>query len=305
MKKLIFMPVFCALTLVVAASGGAQTGVDDPNFRAGERPNHPRSSDSTEDSGLEIGADTRGIILGARSSDERYELALDVAAALVSSRAPAVGEGESYCAGRGDVHFRAADGVRLIGHPFGRGKTAVVLAHQYRSSLCQWIPYARRLASKGYLAFAFDFRNNGLSQTVGYAKSQRLGGDVAAAAKYVREHGAKKVFILGASMGGTAALVGGANIRPPVDGVVSVSGPSSFGGADAGVAVPRLKVPVLYVAAEQDSGGGFAQDARAMYRATASSDKSIEILPGSDHGVSLLAYPGRARELVEEFLASH
>jgi hypothetical protein len=46
----------------------------------------------------------------------------------------------------GDVSFRAADGTRLVGHRFGHGKTAVVLAHQSDGTLCQWVPYAKRLA---------------------------------------------------------------------------------------------------------------------------------------------------------------
>jgi dienelactone hydrolase len=221
------------------------------------------------------------------------------------SAAPAGREATAYCAGRGDVHFRAPDGTRLIGHRFGRGKTAVVLAHQARGSLCQWVSYARRLAAKGYLAFAFDFRNNGLSQFVGPARSGRLGGDVAGAVNYLRAHGAKKVFLVGASMGGSAVVVGGANIRPPVTGVISLSAPSSFGGADAAAAVPRLHVPILFLAAADDSGGAFAQDARALYAASPSSDKSLEILPGSDHGVSLVFSPGRARDLVESFLRTH
>jgi pimeloyl-ACP methyl ester carboxylesterase len=235
----------------------------------------------------------------------KLALLLVVVVCAASSGALAAGQRDSYCAGRGDIHFRAADGTRLIGHVFGRGTTAVVLAHQSQGSLCQWVFYGRRLASEGYRAFAFDFRNDGLSQQVGPRASGRIGGDVAAAVKYVRAHGAKKVLLVGASMGGGAVLVGGANVRPPVDGVVSLSGPSSFGGADAGAAVPRLRVPVLYLAAEQDAGGAWAQDAREMYAATPSSDKAIEILPGSDHGISLVSSPGRARDLVERFLASH
>lgn len=225
--------------------------------------------------------------------------------ALPWSEAFASGEGQAYCAGRGDVHFRATDRTRLIGHRFGRGTTAVVLAHESRSSLCAWIPYARRLASKGYLAFAFDFRNNGLSQEVGYRRSGRFAGDVAAAARYVRARGAKKVFLVGASMGGTAVLVGGANVRPAVNGVVSLSGPSSFGPMEAAPVAPRLRVPVLYLVARDDTAGGYATDAQALYAATASSDKAIEILPGTDHGVSLVGYPGKARELLEQFLVSH
>jgi alpha-beta hydrolase superfamily lysophospholipase len=206
------------------------------------------------------------------------------------------------CAGKGDVTFRAPDRTRLVGHRFGRGKTAVVLAHQSRADFCQWVSYARRLARLGYTAFVFDFRNNGRSQQVGYARAGRLAGDVAGAVRYVRAHGAKKVFLVGASMGGTAVLAAAANVKPAVAGVVSLSGPGSSGGVDADAAVPRLRVPVLYVVAEEDAGGAFAADARALYDRTASTDKAIEVLPGFSHGVSLVAFAGPARNLLEQFL---
>jgi dienelactone hydrolase len=209
------------------------------------------------------------------------------------------------CAGPGDVRFRAADGVRLNGHRFGQGTTAVVLAHESRGSLCQWVPYARRLASKGYAAFAFDFRSRGRSQTVGVRRVRRIAGDVSAAVKYVRSRGATRVFVVGASMGGSAVVVAGANTRPHVTGVVSLSAPTSFGGAEAETAAPRLHVPVLFVAASDDAGGAFATDAQTLHEATPAGDKTIEIVPGADHGVDLVSSPGRARDLVEQFLASH
>ena len=210
------------------------------------------------------------------------------------------------CAGPGDVRFRAADGVRLNGHRFGQGTTAVVLAHQSRGSLCQWAPYARRLASKGYVAFAFDFRSRGKSQTVGIRRVRRIAGDVTAAAKYVRSRGATKVFLVGASMGGSAVLVAGAHTRPPVTGVVSLSGPTELRAA------PRPRRPCrgstcrfCILAAADDAGGEFATDAQTMYDATPSGGKAIEIVPGADHGVDLVSSPGRARDLLEQFLASH
>jgi alpha-beta hydrolase superfamily lysophospholipase len=214
--------------------------------------------------------------------------------------------GEASCAGRGDATFRAADKTRLVGHAFGRGTTAVVLAHQLRSNMCQWLAYARRLSSKGYRVLVFDFRNHGISQHVGYGRrSWRYAADVAAATKFVRARGARKVFLVGASMGGTAVLAAGANLVPAVDGVVSLSAPLAVSGADAEAAVPRLRVPVLYLAASEDAAGGFAEHARALYEATASSEKTIEIVPGAAHGVSLVTSSGRARDHVEQFLASH
>ena len=232
-------------------------------------------------------------------------LILAVSCAATGSASPATTRDAAYCAGRGDVSFRAADGTRLLGHRFGRGTTAVVLAHQSQGSLCEWVSYGRRLAAKGYLVFAFDFRSHGRSQYVFPPRSARLGGDVAAAVKYLRARGARRIFLVGASMGGVAVVVGGASIRPPVGGVVSLSAPTTFGSLDAAAAAPRLRVPTLFLAAADDAGGQFATDARALHAATAASDKSLEILQGSSHGVSLMRTGGRAWELVETFLASH
>ena len=61
----------------------------------------------------------------------------------------------------GDLRFRATDGTRLVGHRFGQGQTAVVLAHMTPGDMCQWVTYAKRLAKLGYLALAIDLRNHG------------------------------------------------------------------------------------------------------------------------------------------------
>ena len=200
----------------------------------------------------------------------------------------------------GDVRFRAGDGTQLVGHRFGTGKTAVVLVHQRRGSLCQWVPYAKRLASLGYTAFAFDLRGNGESQSRNWPANQRYGGDAVAAVKFVRGAGARKVFLVGASLGGSAAISGGANARPAVDGVVSVSGAADLAGAID--AVKHLTVPTLFVAGAKDID--FANDARRLYAASPADDKTLEVLPGSyEHGVDLVAAQARVRSLIERFIA--
>jgi pimeloyl-ACP methyl ester carboxylesterase len=208
------------------------------------------------------------------------------------------------CAAGPDLHFRAADGTRLVGHRFGRGTTAVVLAHQTDGDVCQWVPYARRLAALGYTAIAFDFRGYGLSQRRTYPASFRFAADISAAVKVARGLGAKRVIIVGASFGANAAIVAGAKTRPPVDGVVSLSAPASFR-LDAVAAAKRLDVPVLYVAAQFDEGGLYARDAKTLRAATAATDKKVEVVPGASHGVRLVAGPGRVRALVEAFLRTH
>ena len=205
------------------------------------------------------------------------------------------------CAPGPDRRFRAADGTRLVGHRFGHGTTTIVLAHQYGGDVCQWAPYARRLASLGYTAIAFDFRGFGLSQHRTGAALLRYSADVSAAVKVARRSGARDVIVVGASIGGNAAIVAAANTRPPVDGVVSLSGPATFR-LDAVEAAKHLKVPVLYIAGTFDEGGIYRKDAETLYDATAGSDKTIEFVPSSEHGVQLVSHPGKARELVEQFI---
>ena len=202
----------------------------------------------------------------------------------------------------GDVRFPAADGTRLVGHAYGGGSTAVVLVHQRDGTMCQWTSYAQRLAKLGYRAVTIDLRNYGDSQARNYPANLRYGGDVVAAVKYVRARGAKKVFLLGASMGGSAAVDGAANARPAVNGVVSVSGAADL--VDAIEAVKRVRVPSLFVA-----GGGdrdFATDAHRLYDASPAKDKKIDVVPGAyEHGTQLVASSARIRREIETFLRSH
>src|SRR5699024_9131292 len=109
-----------------------------------------------------------------------------------STASAAVDRAGYSCAPGADVTIRAADGTKLVGHRFGKGRTAVVLGHQSQGSLCDWAPYARRLAARGYFVFAIDFRSHGRSQVRTGAAGDRLASDLAAAVKDVRRLGKRK-----------------------------------------------------------------------------------------------------------------
>lgn len=202
----------------------------------------------------------------------------------------------------GDVRFTAPDGTRLVGHVYGSGPTAIVLVHQRDGVMCQWTSYAQRLAKLGYRTLTIDLRNYGDSQERHYPANMRYGGDVVGAIKYVRAKGAKKVFVLGASMGGSAAIDGAANARPAVNGVVSVSGAADL--VDAIEAVKRVQVPSLFVAGAGDRD--FATDAHRLYDASPAKDKKIDVVPGAfEHGTHLVAASSRIRGEIESFFRSH
>lgn len=244
-----------------------------------------------------------------RRSSLLVAIAALVAAASFAGTGGAEPAGRShYCVSAPEIRFRTTDGVRLVGHRWGgptaKGKTTVVLAHQSRGSLCEWQPYARRLARLGFFVFAFDFRSHGESAIREGDVSARLPLDVAAAVKHVRTLGARKIYLVGASMGAIAVVAAGPTIRPAVTGVASVSAPAVFNRLDATKAAPRLRVPALYLAAEQDQNAGydFAADARTLHELTAASRKQLEVYPGNAHGVALVSGAGAPRALLERFL---
>ncbi len=204
------------------------------------------------------------------------------------------------------VRFTSADKVRLLGVEFGRGPHAVVLAHQGGGAagptLCSWVPYARQLARAGYRVLAFDHRGYGSSSTPRPPRLFRIDEDVVAAVRTMRRRGATRVVVGGASLGGAAVVSAAARIQPLVQGVFTLGAPQAFGAVDALGAARTLQVPALFTSAVDDDP--FNDDARALFDACASTDKRLELFPGSRHGAPTLRDP-QAKALVDGWVASH
>jgi pimeloyl-ACP methyl ester carboxylesterase len=199
--------------------------------------------------------------------------------------------------------FPTSDGASLVGLVLGSGRTGLVLGHQLGSDLCEWLPQARSFARRGYRVLVFDFAGFGDSRP---GQDSRVDNDVIAATAELRGRGADRVVLVGSSMGGTAVLSAATRIRPPVAGVVSLSGASGFGGVLAEAAMARLRVPVLFVVAADDQP--FTEQARLMYRAARAADKRLLVVPGGGHGTSLVEFGEDAPQVlaaVRRFIAGH
>jgi pimeloyl-ACP methyl ester carboxylesterase len=197
--------------------------------------------------------------------------------------------------------FPTADGATLVGLTLGRGRTGLVLGHQLGSDLCEWLPQARSFARRGYQVLVFDFAGFGDSRA---GPDSRVDTDVVAATAELRRRGVDRVVLVGSSMGGTAVLAAATRIRPPVAGVVSLSGPSGYGGVEAGAAMARLRVPVLFIVGADDQP--YREQARLLYRAARVRDKRLLVVPGGRHGTSLLEFgedAPRLRAAVRRFVA--
>jgi pimeloyl-ACP methyl ester carboxylesterase len=204
------------------------------------------------------------------------------------------------------VWLRAADRARVVGVLIGprTSRRGVVIAHENGGGLCNWLPYGRRLARLGYRVLALDLRGFASSPQPRRNRS-RYDLDVAAGVRELRRRGVRQVGLIGGSLGSTAVVVASARIAPPVDAVVAASGPTSFRGLDAEAAVATSTVPVLFVAAADDSG--FADAARTLHARSVAPAKELAIVPGIDHGYQLVTGASNAsnRALFERFLQAH
>lgn len=191
---------------------------------------------------------------------------------------------DGYCLTKAErakvVRFRAGDGVRLLGVQLGSGTTGVVLGHENRANLCSWMSFARTLARAGFRVLAFDHRGFG-SSARGPARYQ---SDVRGAIVELRRRGARRIVAGGASMGGTAAIVGG--IASNADAVFGLSPPAGFAGLDAVAAVRTYDRPLLVAAGALEPD--FPDEARRIYDASPSTDKTLEFPQTGYHGTDIL-----------------
>ena len=194
------------------------------------------------------------------------------------------------------VSFPTQDGGLVYADMYGKGDRAVVLAHGARYNKESWEPQARALAGAGFCVLAIDFRGYGRSRGTGQADplSAPLHLDVLAAVRYLREHGAKTVSVVGGSMGGMAA--GDASIASEpgeIDRLVLLAA-SPRGPAE------KLKSRILFIVARDDASGAGPRlpGIRAQYE-KAPEPKELIVLDGSAHAQALFQTDQGARVLQE------
>ncbi len=104
------------------------------------------------------------------------------------------------------VSFPAKDSGVVYADEYGAGTNGVILVHGARFDRTSWNAQAVRLDSAGFHVLAVDLRGHGLSRGPS-STPPRIGYplDVLASVDYLRAHGASRITLVGASMGGWAA----------------------------------------------------------------------------------------------------
>ena len=169
----------------------------------------------------------------------------------------------------------------------GSGSTVAVLLHQTDGNgLCGWLAYAADLvAQPGVQVLAIDLCGYGDAKCRGDRKGPHQVDAVGVAVREARSRlGATRVVVVGASMGGSVALMTAAT-DPEVDAAVDLSGPVDWDGIEVVDGGRALRVPVLVAMADSE---GEKQVSGAQAIVDGAPDGSRFESAESGHGYDLL-----------------
>jgi pimeloyl-ACP methyl ester carboxylesterase len=195
------------------------------------------------------------------------------------------------------VSFPTQDGGVVYADQYGAGERGVVLAHGGRFSKESWDKQARTLAEAGFRVLAFDFRGHGESRggpTGQPGEGRRF--DVVAAVDFLRQAGATRISVVGASMGGDYAAEAAEATPDLIDRLVLVA-------AGAYTPLIRMQGRKLFIISRHDIIGENTPRLPAIREQyeKASDPKEFLILEGSAHAQFIFATP-QGERLMQEIL---
>jgi len=181
------------------------------------------------------------------------------------------------------VTFDTADGATISGELYGSGKTAVIFSMMGN---CKpgWREFAQTTAAQGFLALTYPWRGC-RAGFVDEVLIQKFLADTRAAITFVREQGAEKIILVGASLGGCASAK--LAVESQASGVVILASPPliSQWGFEIQSADLDTDIPKLFITAENDKTVP-ASATRELYD-LAAEPKEWQTYPGSAHGTDL------------------
>jgi pimeloyl-ACP methyl ester carboxylesterase len=197
-----------------------------------------------------------------------------------------------------EISFPSEDGGTVSAILYGSGSRSVLLVHGGPFTKESWAKQAPVLVAAGFEVLAIDLRGHGQTHGPGEAdpSDAQLALDVLAAVRYLHQHGAKSVSIVGGSMGGAAGGDASITSRPgEIDRIVML-------GAAPNLPADKLNSPALFIVAREDANedGPRLPGIRAQYE-KAPQPKKLIVLEGAAHA-QYLFQSNQADRVMNEIL---
>lgn len=224
-------------------------------------------------------------------------LALILIAALCAAASAAEPKEAAAEEAQETVRLTTSDGKTVTGLLSGKGDTALILCHGrgYKTGAASFKKESAALAKKGIRCLALSFRGYP-ADAPPWPRDGEL--DIRAAFDHLDKAGAKRIFVLGSSMGGFLALRALKHLEtnPKFGGVIVVS-------AYNNAACKASKAPKLFVVAENDRG--YYKKTVSCFRAAADPREIITYKTGG-HGQSLFrAHGDGLLDKIAAFIQTH
>jgi pimeloyl-ACP methyl ester carboxylesterase len=189
------------------------------------------------------------------------------------------------------VEFEAPDGAVINGQLYGAGETAVIFSVMGN---CKpgWTEFAQLTAAQGLMTLTYQWRGCRASGSVNEDEIQKFVDDLRGAITFMREKGAKKIILVGASLGGCASAK--LAVESKADGLVVIASPPEISQWGFAIEAEDLNtgIPKLFITAENDDTVP-ATATRQLFD-LASEPKEWVTYPDTAHGTDL--FEGENRE---------
>jgi pimeloyl-ACP methyl ester carboxylesterase len=182
------------------------------------------------------------------------------------------------------VTFDTPDGATITAELYGSGDTVVIFSVMGN---CKpgWREFAQLTAAQGLTALTYQWRGCRASGSVDEDEIQKFVDDLRGAITFMREQGAKKIILVGASLGGCASAK--LAVESQADGLVVVASPPEISqwGFEIDAADLNTDIPKLFITTENDDTVP-ASATRELFD-LAAEPKEWQTYPGIAHGTDL------------------
>ena len=182
------------------------------------------------------------------------------------------------------IDFTTPDGATIGGVLYGSGATAVIFSVMGN---CRqgWDEMAELVGKNGMMALTYRWRGCKESGTVVEAEIRKFVDDLRGAIDFMRQQGAEKIILAGASLGGVASAK--LAVESGADGLIVIASPPEISQWDFAIEPADLNtdIPKLFITAENDAVVT-AAETRELFD-LAAEPKEWQTYPGTAHGTEL------------------
>lgn len=182
------------------------------------------------------------------------------------------------------ISFTTPDHATITGTLYGTGDTAVIFSVMGN---CKrgWEEIANRVGQLKMMALTYQWRGCRESGEVDNIEIQKFVDDLRGAIQFMRDQGAKKIVLAGASLGGVASAK--LAVESQADGLIVIAAPTEIPdwGFEIEAADMNTNIPKLFITSENDDTVA-ANKTRALFE-LAAAPKDWQTYPGKAHGTDL------------------